>query len=140
MSIALQNFGEYLSYSNYIIKYYIILNFIKTLCFLFVKWIFQGHGLKYQTTLFPNGTVARVFGSSGSHNDDGVLYLSLRNSGADLIPSFFLPGGLFPTLYGDAVFQNVDHMTIITHYNLVGTIEEIQFLRSRLNYLMSGVQ
>jgi hypothetical protein len=101
---------------------------------------FKGHGLKYQTTLFPNGMVARVFSTLGSHNDVGVLNLSRLTEYLEqiLFPEFVLPGGLLPALYGDAIFQNVNHMTIIACYNLVGTIEEIEFL-CRLNYRMSGV-
>ncbi len=85
--------------------------------------------------------VVRVFGTSGSHNDVGVLNLSRLMEYLEqiLFPEFVLPGGLLPALYGDAIFQNVNHTTIIARYNLVGTIEEIEFLR-RLNYRMSGVQ
>jgi hypothetical protein len=84
--------------------------------------------------------VAGVFGASGSHNDVGVLNLSrLTEYLEDILhPDFVMPGGLLPVLYGDAIFQNVNHTTIIARYNLVGTVEEIEFLR-RLNFRMSGI-
>jgi hypothetical protein len=50
-----------------------------------------------------------------------------------------MPGGLLPVLYGDAFFQNVNHMTIIACYNLVGMVEEMEFI-PQLNFRMSGIQ
>ena len=65
--------------------------------------------------------VAGVFGASGSHNDVGVLNLSRLTEYLEeiLYPDFVMPGGLLPVLYGDAIFQNVNHTTIIARYNLV---------------------
>jgi hypothetical protein len=66
----------------------------------------------------------------GSHNDVGVLNLSHLTEYLEhiLFPEFVMPGGLLPALYGDAIFQNVNHMTIIAHYNIVGMIEEMEFI------------
>ena len=102
---------------------------------------FKGHGLKYQTTLFPNGMVAGVYGKSTSHNDIGVLNLSglveyLENI---LHPDFEMDGGVLPALYGDAIFVNVPHTTIVIQFNIVGNAAEQEFLR-RLNFRMSGVR
>jgi hypothetical protein len=36
----------------------------------------RGHGLKYQSVLFPNGMFVGLFGTSASHNDLGVLNMS----------------------------------------------------------------
>jgi hypothetical protein len=85
--------------------------------------------------------VAGVFGASGSHNDVGVLNLSHLTEYLEeiLFPEFVMPGGLLPVLYGDAIFQNVNHMTIIARYNIVGTVEEMEFIR-RLNFRMSGIR
>jgi len=49
---------------------------ILILLFLFFSGYIKAHGLKYQTTLFPNGMVAGVFGTSANNNDVGVLNLS----------------------------------------------------------------
>ena len=85
--------------------------------------------------------IAGVFGAAGSHNDVGVLNLSRLTEYLEqiLFPDFEMPGGLLPALYGDAIFQNVNHTTIIARYNLVGTPEEIDFL-GKLNYRMSGIR
>jgi hypothetical protein len=75
--------------------------------------------------------VAGVFGAAGSHNDVGVLNLSCLTEYLEeiLFPEFTMPGGLLPVLYGDAIFQNVNHTTIITHYEVVGMVEEMDFVR-----------
>jgi hypothetical protein len=115
--------------------------YLIVLCFfLFVSGYFKGHGLKYQNILLPNGMVASVFGASASHNDVGVLNLSRLQEYFEeiLFPDNVMDGGLLPVLYGDAIFQNINHTTIISRYKLVGTQEEIEFLR-RLNFRMSGI-
>jgi hypothetical protein len=85
--------------------------------------------------------VAGVFGTSASHNDIGVLNLSRLQEYLEeiLFPDYVMDGGLLPVLYGDAIFQNINHTTIISRYELVGTVEEMEFLR-RLNFRMSGIR
>jgi hypothetical protein len=85
--------------------------------------------------------VAGVFGASTSHNDVGVLNLSRLQEYLEevLFPEHAMDGGLLPVLYGDAIFQNVNHTTIISRYELVGTQQEIEFLR-KLNFRMSGIR
>ncbi len=109
--------------------------------FLIISGYLKGHGLKYQNVLFPNGMVAGVFGTSASHNDVGVLNLSRLQEYLEevLFPEHAMAGGLLPVLYADAIFQNINHTTIISRYELVGTLEEIEFLR-RLNFRMSGIR
>jgi hypothetical protein len=85
--------------------------------------------------------VAGVYGKSTSHNDIGVLNLSglveyLENI---LHPDFEMDGGVLPALYGDAIFVNVPHTTIVIQFNIVGNAAEQEFLR-RLNFRMSGVR
>jgi hypothetical protein len=100
----------------------------------------KAHGLKYQATLFPNGMVAGVFGTSSNNNDLGVLNLSrlMQHLEILLFPNFIMDGGLLPALFGDAIFLGHNYSTIITRYDLVGTAEEQQMLQ-RLNFRMSGV-
>jgi hypothetical protein len=50
-----------------------------------------------------------------------------------------MAGGLLPVLYGDAIFQHINHTAIIARYDLVGMQQEMEFL-SRLNYRMSGIR
>jgi len=59
--------------------------------------------------------VAGVFGSSSSHNDLGVLNLSRLQEYLEeiLFPDHLMLGDVLPTLYGDAIFQNANHTTII---------------------------
>jgi len=85
--------------------------------------------------------IAGVFGASASHNDIGVLNLSRIQDYLEdvLVPNYVMAGGILPALYGDAIFQHLNHATIITRYDLIGTIEEIEFLR-RLNFWMSGIR
>jgi hypothetical protein len=85
--------------------------------------------------------VAGIFGTSSSHNDVRVLNLSCLQEYLEevLFPEHAMDGGLLPVLYGDTIFQNVDHTTIISWYELVGTQQEMEFLR-RLNYRMSGIR
>ncbi len=64
--------------------------------------------------------VARVFGAAGSHNDVGVLNVSCLTEYLEQ---------LLPALYKDAIFQNVNHITITACYNLVGMVEEMEFTR-----------
>jgi hypothetical protein len=85
--------------------------------------------------------IAGVFGASASHNDVGVLNLSRIQDYLEdvLVPNYVMEGGILPALYGDAIFQHLNHATIIARYDLIGTIEEIEFLR-RLNFRMSGIR
>jgi hypothetical protein len=64
--------------------------------------------------------VAGVFGALGSHNDFGMSNLScfIHYLEGLLFPSFAMAGGILPALYGDSIFQNVNHSTIIAHFNL----------------------
>ncbi len=48
-------------------------------------------------------------------------------------------GGLLPVLYGDAIFQNINHTTIISRYKVIGMPQEMELLH-RLNYRMSGIR
>ena len=102
---------------------------------------FKGHSLKYQTTLFPNGMVAGVFGAAGAHNDVAVLNLSglveyLENV---LHPDHKMNGGLLPAFYAEAILLHIIHMTIITHFNVVGNMQE-QAIICKLNFRMSSVR
>jgi hypothetical protein len=101
----------------------------------------KGKGLKYQNVLFPNGMVAGVFGASASHNDVGVLNLSRLQEYLEeiLFPDHVMAGGLLPVLYSDAIFQHINHTTIIARYDLIGMQQEMDFLR-RLNFRMSGIR
>ncbi len=72
----------------------------------------------------------------GWHDLEGI---SLGYYEEILFPEFVMPGGLLPTLWGYTIFQNVNHTTIIAHYNLVGMVEEIEFIH-RLNFQMSGIR
>ena len=101
----------------------------------------RGHGLKYQNVLFPNGMVAGVFGTSLSHNDVGVLNMSglMRYLEDILHPDYVMAGGLLPALYGDSIFMNLNHSTILSKYEVVGTEEEKRLIR-KLNLRMSGVR
>ena len=85
--------------------------------------------------------IAGVFGASASHNDVGVLNLSRIQDYLEdvLVPNYVMAGGILPALYGDAIFQHLNHATIIARYDLIGTIEEIEFLQ-RLNFRMSGIR
>jgi hypothetical protein len=109
--------------------------------FSFFSGYIKAHGLKYQTTLFPNGMVAGVFGTSSNNNDVGVLNLSRLTQHLErvLFPQFVMPGGLLPALYGDSVFLGHNYSTIISRYDPVGTVEEQRILR-RLNFRMSGIR
>ncbi len=91
----------------------------------------KAHGLKYQTAFFPNGMVAGVYGTSGNNNDVGVLNLSRLATYLEqlLHPAFTLAGGILPALYGDAIFQAVDYLTIIAKHPLVGNREEQRFIK-----------
>ena len=101
----------------------------------------RGHGLKYQSVLFPNGMFAGLFGTSASHNDLGVLNMSgLAHYLEDILhPEYTMEGGILPALYGDAIFQSENYSTIVSRFDLVGTEEEIALYR-KLNYRMSGVR
>ncbi len=97
--------------------------------------------MKYQTTLFPNGMVAGVFGASMSHNDIGILNMSTLTRYLEdiLYPDYEMDGGLLPALYGDAIFMNLNYATILAKYDLVGNKEADYFIR-RLNFQMPGIR
>jgi len=103
--------------------------------FFYFSGYFKGHSLKYQTTLFPNGMVAGVFGAAGAHNDVGVLNLSglVEYLEGVLHPDYVMDGGLLPALYADAIFARIIHTTIITHFNVVGNVAE-QAIICKLNF------
>ncbi len=50
-----------------------------------------------------------------------------------------MAGGLLPLLYADAIFQHINHTTIITRYDLFGTQQEMEFLHM-LSFRMSGIR
>jgi len=85
--------------------------------------------------------VAGVFGTSASHNDLGVSNLSRLQEYLKeiLFPEHLMPGDILPALYGDAMFQNANHTTIIARFDLFGNQQEMDFLR-RLNFRMLGVR
>jgi hypothetical protein len=85
--------------------------------------------------------VAGVFGTSASHNDLGVLNLSWLQEYLKeiLFPDHLMPGDVLPALYGDAIFQNANHTTIIARFDHIGNQQEMDFLR-RLNFWMLGVR
>ncbi len=97
--------------------------------------------MKYQNVLFPNGMVAGVFGTSLSHNDLGVLNMSgLTRYLEDVLhPEFAMAGGLLPALYGYSIFMHLNHSTILSKYDVVGTEEQKQLIH-KLNFRMSGVR
>ncbi len=97
--------------------------------------------MKYQTTLLPNGMIAGVFGASMSHNDVGILNMSrlCRYMEDILYPNYVMAGGLLPALFGDAIFMNLNHATILAKYDLVGNAEA-DYLIKKLNYRMSGIR
>ena len=59
--------------------------------------------------------IAGVFGASASHNDVGVLNLSRIQDYLEdaLFPNHVMAGGILPALYGGAIFQHLNHATII---------------------------
>ena len=65
---------------------------------------FQVHGIKYLTILLPNGMTAAVFDASLITSDNGLLNLS---GVSDYLIGILdvLPGGIFPSLCGDAIMQ-----------------------------------
>jgi hypothetical protein len=83
--------------------------------------------------------VTGVFGTSLSHNDVGVLNMSglTRYLEDALHPDYVMAGGLLPELYGDSIFMNLNHSTILSKYD-VGTEEEKQLI-FKLNFRMSGI-
>ena len=76
-----------------------------------------------------------------SHNDVGVLNMSgLTHYLEDILyPDHVMRGGLLPALYGDSIFMNVNHSTILCRYDEVGTPAERRLIR-KLNFRMSGVR
>jgi hypothetical protein len=85
--------------------------------------------------------VAGVFGTSMSHNDVGVLNMSnLTRYLEDILHlDHVMAGGLLPAVYGDSIFLNINHSTIICQYDLVGPLEQQRLIR-RLNFHMSGIR
>ena len=75
--------------------------------------------MKYQTTLFPNGMVAGVFGASMSHNDIGILNMSMLTRYMEniLYPDYVMDGGMLPALYGDSIFMHLNYATILAKYD-----------------------
>ncbi len=125
-----------------IILYFQLQTVLSTAIFVFCfSGYIKGHGLKYQNILFPNGMVAGVFGTSMSHNDVGVLNMSnLMHYLEDILcPNHVMAGGLLPIVYGDSIFLNVNHSTIICRYDSVSPLEEQRLMR-RLNFCMSGIR
>jgi hypothetical protein len=92
-------------FTGKLLFFILILFFIIILFFLFssLSGYIKAHGLKYQTTLFPNGMVTGVFGTSANNNDVGVLNLSRLTQHLEhiLFPQHVMPGGLLPALYGE---------------------------------------
>jgi hypothetical protein len=84
--------------------------------------------------------VAGEFGTALSHNDIGVLNMSgLTRYLEDVLhPDYVMAGGLLPVLYGDSIFMNLNHSTILSKYEVVGTEEERKLLH-KLNFRMSGI-
>ncbi len=107
------------------------LSFNKSISFLVSSGYIKEHGLKYQTTLFPNGMVAGVFGTSSNNIDLGMLNLSRLTQHLEslLFPNLVMAGGLLLTLFGDAIFLGHNYSTIITRYDLESMAEEQQMLR-----------
>ncbi len=101
----------------------------------------RGHGLKYQTTLFSNGMFSSIYGASMSHNDVGVLNMSMLTTYMEniLYPNHVMAGGLLPALYGDAIFMHLNYATILAKYDLVGNAEVDNLIR-KLNRRMSGIR
>ncbi len=62
-----------------------------------------------------------------------------RLFGGCLGPRSYHGWGVLPALYADAIFQDINHTTIIARYDLIGTREEMEFLQ-RLNFRMSGIR
>jgi hypothetical protein len=86
--------------------------------------------------------IGGVFGAAGSHNDVGVLNLSrlIQYLEQLLFPDFAMAGGILPALFGDSIFQNVNHSTIIARYNLNLFAQQEQDFIRRLNFHLSGVR
>ncbi len=102
----------------FIILFYSFIFLLIPLFYVFSGYI-KAYGLKYQTTLFPNGMVAGVFGTSSNKNDVGVLNLLRLAQHLEqiLFPKNVMPGGLLSALFGDSVFQGHNYSTIISRYD-----------------------
>jgi hypothetical protein len=77
--------------------------------------------------------LAGVFRASTSHNNVGVLNLSRFQEYLEevLFPEHAMDGGLLPVLYADAIFQNVNHPTIISRYmNSLACNKRLNFFAS----------
>ena len=86
--------------------------------------------------------ISGVFGAAGSHNDVGMLNLSrlIKYLVQLLFPDFAMAGGILPALFGDSIFQNVNHSTIITRFNMNHFAQQEQDFIHRLNFRLSGVR
>jgi hypothetical protein len=84
---------------------------------------------------------AGVFRVSASHNDNGALNLPCLQEYLEEIfsRSTLRMVDLVPALCGGANFQHINHMTMITRYDVVGAQEEMDFI-CRLNFRMSGIR
>ncbi len=82
-----------------------------------------------------------VYGASMSHNDVGVLNMSMLSTYMEniLYPNHVMAGGLLPALYGDAIFMHLNYATILAKYDLVGNAEVNNLIR-KLNCRMSGIR
>ena len=70
----------------------------------FYSGYFCGHGLKYQTILFPNGLYGIVWGASMQHNDTGILNLSgLEDYMAEMLEPD--ENGNLPCCLADGIFS-----------------------------------
>ena len=75
----------------------------------FYSTYIKANGLKGQCVCIPNGMWANVWGSSMRHNDKGVLNMSgLTDFLIDLFAAnnMQLPGGAFPSMYADTIYEN----------------------------------
>ena len=65
--------------------------------------------------------IAGVFGAAGSHNDLGTLNLSrlLEYLERILFPDHAMASGVLPAVFGDFIFINANHSTIIARYKVV---------------------
>jgi hypothetical protein len=91
---------------------------------------------------YPNGMIAGVFGAAGSHNDLGTLNLSRLSEYLEenLFPDHAMAGDVLPAIFGDSIFINANHSTIIARYRVVDFALHEQQLNCRLNFWLSGVR
>jgi hypothetical protein len=84
--------------------------------------------------------IAGVFGAAVSHNNLGTLNLSCLSEYLEevLFPDHAMAGGVFPAVFGDSIFINANHSTIIACYRVVDFVLNEQQLTRRLNFRLSG--